>query len=275
MFGRKKQVSVEPVDPDDFVDDLDPEDRAYEDAELLAEIERREREEAKASAPRPQGPWDAADAPERPADQPLLDLGGLLVPVPPDCEVRVDVSPEGEVVAATVVRGDSALQVNAFAAPRTEGIWVEVRAEIAEALNAGGGRAEEVEGPFGPELRAAVPTEVPDQGVVLADARFLGVDGPRWFLRGLITGPAATDPALAAPFEGALRDVVVVRGNNPMAVRDALPLRLPRDVQDQAAGELPDAAEEGPSSGHAERIDDESAGGLAMPERGPEITEIR
>lgn len=280
VFGRKKQVSFEPVDPDDFVDDLDEEDRALEDAELLAEIERLEREEARQAAPRPQGPWDSADAPERPADQPLLDLGGLLVPVPPDCEVRVDVSPEGEVVAATVVRGESALQVNAFAAPKTEGIWGEVRAEIAEALSGGGGRAEVADGPFGPELRAAVPTEVPGQGVVLADARFLGVDGPRWFLRGLITGPAATDAALAAPLEGALRDVVVVRGNDPMAVRDALPLRLPRDVSDQAAAELgdesaDDASGTGPSSGHAERIDSDSPGGLAMPERGPEITEIR
>jgi hypothetical protein len=283
VFGRKSQVSFEPVDPEDFVDDLDPEDRALEDAELLAEIERRERLENAPVVNRPQGPWDVADAPDRPEDQPLLDLGGLLVPVPPDCEVRVDVSPENEVVAATIVRGDSALQVNAFAAPRSEGIWGEVRGEIAEALSGGGGRADEATGPFGPELRAAVPTEVPGQGVVLADARFLGVDGPRWFLRGLITGPAATDDALAAPLEAALRDVVVVRGTDPMAVRDPLPLRLPRQVTDQQAAEAGDGGDEaidgddvdGPSSGHAEHIDGDSPRGIAMPERGPEITEIR
>jgi hypothetical protein len=263
VFGRKKQVEIEPVDPDSFVDDLDPEDRALEDAELIAELDRLEREEALASIGRPQGPWDVDDAPERPAEQPLLDLGGLQVPVPADCEVRVDVSPEGEVVAATVVKGDSAVQVNAFAAPKTAGIWAEVRAEIAEALRTGGGRAEEAEGPFGPELRAAVPTEVPGQGVVLADARFLGVDGPRWFLRGLVTGPAATDSALAAPLEAALRDVVVVRGTDPMAVRDPLPLRLPREVQQQAAGAADDAGEA------------DGSPSLELPERGPEITEVR
>ena len=52
----------------------------------------------------------------------------------------------------------------------------------------------EVDGPFGTELRARVPAEGPaGQQPQLAPARFLGVDGPRWFLRGLVTGPAATE----------------------------------------------------------------------------------
>ncbi len=128
-----------------------------------------------------------------------IDLGGLRVPVPPDTEVRVDVSPDGKVVAATLVRGASAMQVNAFAAPRRSGIWDEVRGEIADALRQGGGKAADVEGPFGTELHAAVPTEVAGQGKVLAPARFLGVDGPRWFLRALLTGPAAVEAAAAVP----------------------------------------------------------------------------
>lgn len=165
------------------------------------------------------------------------------------------------------MRGDSALQINAFAAPKRSGIWSEVRSEIAEALQGSGGRAAEVEGSFGTELHAAVPTELPGQGVVLADARFVGVDGPRWFLRGLLTGPAATDAALAAPFEAALRDVVVLRGGDAMAVRDPLPLRLPRDV---------DAAAQAGLDGEDEGSDDGADGpDLSMPVRGPEITEVR
>lgn len=211
---------------------------------------------APAATGRPQGPWDAADAPER--DAPRLDLGALQVPVFEGVEVRVDVNATGQVVAATLVNGASALQLSVFAAPRTDGIWDEVREDIATALGESGGRAEPAEGPFGTELRASVPTKVPDRGTVMAPARFLGVDGPRWFVRGLVTGAAAVDPAQAEQLEQAFRDVVVVRGADPMAVRDPLPLRLPPDVAPQAA------------QAAAQQNDP-----LPMPERGPEITEIR
>ena len=200
---------------------------------------------------RPEGPWDDADAPQDEVNR--IDLGGLRVPVPPETEVRVDVSPEGEVVAATLVRGTTAMQVNAFAAPRRGGIWGEVRDEIAVALREGGGQAQDGEGPYGVELHAQVPAEAG-----FAPARFLGVDGPRWFLRALITGPGATDPVLAEPLLAALKDCVVVRGGEAMAVRDPLPLRLPKEVT--AAAEASADAEPEP---------------LPPPERGPEITEIR
>lgn len=261
MFGRKKRE-----DPlEDYA--LDPEDQALEDAELLAIIDKELAEEAAAEEAgglvRPEGPWDAEDAPED--DVPRIDLGSLQLPVPDGTEVRVDVSPEGEVVAATMVQGPSSMQVNVFAAPKRSGIWAEVRSEIAEALTQGGGRAEPVDGPLGPELRAQVPTEQPGQGTMLAPARFLGVDGPRWFLRALLTGPAATDPAAATGLETALRSVVVVRGGEAMAVRDPLPLHLPKDVAEQAAAAAEEADQAGPST----------QGGLPMPERGPEITETR
>ncbi len=204
---------------------------------------------------RPQGPWDHADAPEDEVNR--IDLGGLQVPVPSETEVRVDVSPEGEVVAATLVRGATAMQVNAFAAPRRAGIWGEVRDEIAGSLRETGGQAENADGPYGLELHAQVPAEGG-----FAPARFLGVDGPRWFLRALITGPGATDPSVAEPLLTALKDVVVVRGGEAMAVRDPLPLRLPKEVTAAAAAS---AEEEG----------EQDAAPLPPPERGPEITEIR
>jgi hypothetical protein len=253
VFRRKKQD-----DPGN--DALSPEDQALEDAELEAELDAAEAAAAETPAEpeRPQGPWDLEDAPDDELQR--LDLGGLRIPVPDGTEVRVDVSPEGEVVAATLVHGESAMQVNAFAAPRRGGIWAEVREEIAEALRASGGRAEEAEGTYGTELRAQVPTEVPEQGVVLAPARFLGVDGPRWFLRALVTGPGAVDPAQAAGLEAVLRDVVVVRGSEAMAVRDPLTLHLPKEVVDAAAT----AADQ-----------EEVPVTLPLPERGPEITETR
>lgn len=258
MFGRNKRE-----DPlEDYA--LDPEDQALEDAELLAIIDTQLAAEAQAGdgegpIRRVEGPWDSDDAPDDEVQR--VALGSLLLPVPDGTEVRVDVGPEGEVVAATLVQGESSMQINVFAAPKRSGIWAEVRTEIAEALRAGGGRAEQVEGTFGPELMAQVPTEVPGEGTMLAPARFLGVDGPRWFLRALITGPAATDRAQGQGLERALRDVVVHRGGEAMAVRDPLPLELPKDVAEHAAAALEPAEPAG--------------GGLAMPERGPEITEIR
>ena len=105
----------------------------------------------------PQGPWDVEDAPEDGLDR--LDLGGMLIPVSEGMELRVDMSPEGQVIAATVVKGNSAMQVNAFAAPRTAGIWAEIADEILESLVESGGSGELVEGELGLELRAKVPAE--------------------------------------------------------------------------------------------------------------------
>ncbi len=260
LFKRKK--SEEPVD-DSFVDDLDEDARAEEDSELAAQLESTEAFRPSLSE-RPDGPWDGSDAPED--DVHRLDLGGLLVPVPPDTEVRVDMNAEGQVVAATLVHQGSAVQVNAFAAPRSEGIWGEILAEIAGSLSGDGGQAETIPGPFGPELVAMVPTQMPDQGVMLAPARFVGVDGPRWFLRALFTGAAATDPQAAAPLEAALRRVVVVRGSDPMAVRDPLALQLPPQAQEAAAAA---------AAQNALNEDQEQGDPLALQERGPEITETR
>ncbi|MFL6139967.1 MAG: DUF3710 domain-containing protein [Frankiaceae bacterium] len=260
MFRRRRQDPVDPVDPgaedDELLDSEDP------DAS-------RGGDDSAGGEPAPErtgGPWDADELPAEAgagaeAEQPRVDLGGLRVPVRPDVELRVDMSPEGVVMAVTLMAGASALQVNAFAAPRTAGIWAEVRDEIATSLRAGGGSAEEAEGPFGTELRARVPGEGPGQGRALQPARFIGVDGPRWFLRGLLSGPAATDPVQAALLEDLFRGMVVVRGKDAMAPRDQLPLALPRELTEAAAAE---AAEPGSSQPDINRL-----------ERGPEIAETR
>lgn len=173
------------------------------------------------------GPYDEADAPDDELER--LDLGAILVPVVTGVEVRVDVGPDGQVIAATLSYGGSEAQLGVFAAPRTAGIWDEIRKEIRGSISSQGGTATEADGRFGTELTGRVPV----QGGVQA-VRFVGVDGPRWFLRGLFTGAAATDPARAAVLEDAVRNIVVVRGSSPMPVRDPLPLALPKEVAEQA-----------------------------------------
>ncbi|MEO8888874.1 MAG: DUF3710 domain-containing protein [Jatrophihabitantaceae bacterium] len=170
------------------------------------------------------GPYDERDAPKD--DVARVDLGALQVPVGPGLDVRLDVNEAQQVIAVTIAGPDGTMQLGVFAAPRNEGIWDEVRAEIAGSMNAQRGQAKErLDGPFGTELTGKLPGE---GGLV--PVRFIGVDGPRWFLRAMLVGAVAVEEAKAAAFMDALRGVVVVRGNEPLPVREPVPLQLPRDV---------------------------------------------
>jgi uncharacterized protein DUF3710 len=82
-------------------------------------------------------------------------------------------------------------------------------------------------------VQQATPGAAPKP--VRRPARFIGVDGPRWFLRGMLTGPAGADSAAAAALEEAFRQIVVVRGTDPMPVREPLPLTLPPAAAAQVA----------------------------------------
>jgi hypothetical protein len=202
------------------------------------------------------GPWDAEHAPE---GVERLDLGSLQIPAIEGVEVRVQASPDGGVEQIVLVDGDSALQLGVFAAPRSEGIWDEIRAEIAAGVTRQGGTADEVPGPFGRELVVRVPVRSADGRTGHQAQRFVGVDGPRWFLRAVIQGPAVHDQEAAGTLESVVRDVVVVRGGEAMAPREVLALRLPQEVVDEAT----------------EAVEEESRPPLEPFRRGPEITEIR
>lgn len=159
-----------------------------------------------------------------------LDFGALQVPAVDGMQVRADLDDE-QVVAVSVMIDGTVLQMQAFAAPRSESVWDEVRQDIAEGIRGNQGKAREAEGPFGRELHAEIPVIDPAGATVLQPARFVGIDGDRWFLRGVVTGPGATDPARAAAVEEIFADVVVVRGSHAAPPRDPLPLRLPPDAQ--------------------------------------------
>ncbi|MFF0653822.1 MULTISPECIES: DUF3710 domain-containing protein [Micromonospora] len=174
------------------------------------------------------GPYDVSEAP----DAPRLDLGSLQIPAVPDVEVRVQADPQGVIQQVVLVHGQNALQLGVFAAPRSEGIWGEVREEIRQSLVSDGATVQEVPGEHGPELRARVRT--PDGPT---DLRFVGIDGPRWMVRGVFQGAAATDPAAAGPLAACLDGLVVDRGHEAKPVREPLPLRLPREVAEQQAAD--------------------------------------
>jgi hypothetical protein len=171
------------------------------------------------------GPYDVRDAPDDGLER--VDLGALRIPVG-DLELRVDVDEEGTALSATLVQTGGQVQIGLFAAPRTEGIWDEVRQEIRASIGQQRGTVQEVDGVFGVELTGTIPG---DNGV--AKVRFVGVDGPRWFLRAMLVGAPATDPTLAKRFNQLIRDIVVVRGADPHPVRDPIPLTLPAEVAER------------------------------------------
>ena len=171
-------------------------------------------------------PPPAADSEANPV-RPYIDLGGIKILPREGLNLRLEVEEQSKrIVAVGLDYADSSLQVQPFAAPRTGGLWDETRVQLRDQVKAQGGRVEEREGPLGKELLAEVPATAAE-GSGLRLARFIGIDGPRWFLRGVIGGAGASDPEAAAKVEDLFRSIVVVRGGAPMPPRDLIPLKMP------------------------------------------------
>lgn len=170
------------------------------------------------------GPLDEAEAPVRP----YVDLGGLRIVPRPGMQMRLEVEEKTKrIVAVTLEHDGSTVQLQPFAAPRSEGIWAPVRGVLRTQLERQGATVDEAEGPLGPELRARL--QVGPDGAPRA-VRIIGVDGPRWMLQGLIGGQAATDEEKAAAAIDLFRSTVVCRGIEPMPPRELIPLRAPKSV---------------------------------------------
>ena len=190
------------------------------------------------------GPFDDAEAN---AVRPYVELGGVKIVPREGLELRLEVEEgTGRVVAVGLDFAGSSLQVQPFAAPRTSGLWHEIRAQINDQILKQGGTTRQIEGTFGPELIAQIPAAAaPGAAPVSRIARFVGVDGPRWFLRGVISGEAAVEPRAGAAIEELFRSVVVVRGSSPMPPRDLIPLHMPPNTGPAADAELPGAVPRG------------------------------
>lgn len=225
MFGRKRASTA---------GDDAPADRPGADDELGADEGRGADEQPRT------GPFDATEVPDD--DVPRVDLGGLLVPPREGVELRLQADQAtGAVSSVLLAISGAALELRAFAAPKSGGLWDEVRREIAAEATRQGGTASESVGTYGPELRLQVPVRTPDGRNAVQISRIVGVEGPRWFLRGTFLGNAATQADPEGPLEQAFTQVVVVRGQLAMPPRDALPLRLPHDVRAPAAAADPES----------------------------------
>ncbi|MDC5699053.1 DUF3710 domain-containing protein [Intrasporangium calvum] len=262
LFSRRKSANAEAWDgpehgPDDF----------HEGAELPASDDHEDRDATAerlgaASVDGTTGPLDRSAVTD---DSEYLNLGAIWIKGQQGLELRLEVNErEQQITGVTAVLGESAVQLQAFAAPRTEGVWIDIRNEIAKSITDAGGTAEVRTGEFGEELLTRMPQQGPEGRTVFMPARFVGFDGPRWFLRAVVSGRAAIDTDAAAGVHEIIRTAVIDRGDEARPPRELLPLRLP-DAQPTGADQPTEAGPAAPPS-----VDD-----LKPFDRGPEITEVR
>lgn len=182
------------------------------------------------------GPWDVDDD-NVPDDDDYIDLGAYLLPVVPGMELRVKANrATRQVVGCIVSYGRSSLEIEPFAAPKTLGLWDDVRDDLVR----GNAKSTEVPGVFGSEI--ALP--VSDKSGRVLHTRIVGVDGPRWMLRGIFSGPAATtDGDEAAVLNRFFASIIVVRGDDPLAPRDLIPMHPPLTPQQRRDSEDGDGAQ--------------------------------
>lgn len=238
-FGKKrakKQAEEAVEDQEDQSKELNESKDAEESTEKSDQTSQADRDEAEQSG---KGPWDSMDS-DAPDTDEYLDIGALMLPFLKGSELRLKANSQtGDVLGATITYGSSSLELEPFAAPKSLGLWDEVRADLLKANPS----CKEVDGVFGKEL--TLPVKVKGKNLL---TRVVGVDGPRWMLRGIFSGPAAKGGKEKDVLDGYLADLVVVRGDEPLAPRDLVPMHAPV-TPNQRRGEAEDP----------ESMDDESA----------------
>ncbi|MGA8332401.1 MAG: DUF3710 domain-containing protein [Mycobacterium sp.] len=193
------------------------------------------------------GPFDIEDFDDAAgAAEGRLDLGSVLVPLPPAAQLQVELTETGVPSAVWVVTASGRFTIAAYAAPKTGGLWREVAGELAESLRNDGAAVTIQDGRWGREV----------VGTATGVVRFIGVDGYRWMIRCVVNGSIETIDELTEQAREALLDTVVRRGDTPLPVRTPLPVQLPEPM----ASQLRDAAA---AQG--------TAGGQAVAQPAPEV----
>lgn len=159
----------------------------------------------------------------------LIDFGAIKLPnVNRNLSIKVELEEDTRrLVALTLQTQGSMLQVSLFSAPKNNAVWQEVLEVLTASLESQKAQVDSVIGNFGREL--LVTMQVPNQAGEneLQQIRFVGVDGPRWLLRGSITGLALTNLTEQAEIERIFRSIIVDRGAEALPPRELVPLTMP------------------------------------------------
>lgn len=238
IFGRKKRNTEEIVD--DVVVDETAEEGTGQAEEAPAEPETElSKAEAKArewddAFDREEGPFDISEV-DLEADEDdvkRLDLGSIIITPFEGMTMQLQVNRESNKVQSILVGdGESGLEIAAFAGPSKSSMAPEIREEIIKGTQQQKGQIALVQGPFGTELRRALPVTDPNGNAATHVSRTWLVAGPGWLLRGVLLGKATFEPqneaAQVALFEF-FSNVVVRRGTAPAAPGSLLPMQVPQ-----------------------------------------------
>ena len=175
------------------------------------------------------GPYDRPRS-DDPADGGRVDLGGLWLPGRPGLEVRIEADQETGRGRRGDPRAGRAARCRCSRSPRRaargSGTTCAPRSRAGSPSRAA--RPTRSTGRSAPSCAPGCRSRAADGTQTVQPARFLGVDGPRWFLRGVLTGKPAVQPGrTTGRWSRVFREIVVVRGDEAMAPRDLIPLRLP------------------------------------------------
>ncbi len=223
-FGKKKRKSEEALkaaEENDKAEQETVETDEGADTEAPEAVELPEPSDEYVGRGDERGPWDVNDENVPDYDE-YLDMGSYYLPFLQGIELRVKANrATQQVLGTTITYGSSSVEIEAFAAPKTLGLWDDVRADLIDANRA----AKETEGVFGTELELPVVVK----GGRKVTTRIVGIDGPRWMLRGIFSGKAATDPDSdeTKALNRFFADIVVERGEEPLAPRDLIPMHPP------------------------------------------------
>lgn len=177
---------------------------------------------------RAHGPWDSSERTPDADDPTYVDLGPLVVHAREGLAVQLPTDGDGgDIGSVVLVADDAALELRAFAATRSGGLWDEVRDDLILEVERLDGECVQNDGLFGPELLVKVPVALPNGEKGFQPSRIVGIEGPRWLLRATFLGDAGMNPSDEGLLMDALRDVIVQRGPEPRIPREALLLTLP------------------------------------------------
>ena len=168
------------------------------------------------------GPWSLEQAP---AERMFLDFGPLRLPAYGRMHARLEFDAKTRRMGAVSVHiADCEAQLQVIAAPRGQGLWTDMRRSITAKVKKQPGFQQTIEGRFGPELFATVTGR--DRAGMMRDTtiRYVGIDGDRWVLRAVVTGPTVTEDATIARVDAFLSQCAVDRGEEAIPTGTVLEL---------------------------------------------------
>jgi len=255
IFGRKKKDAA--VEDDQIDQELQDEaGTASEDAELSADDAAEDTDDTQNDAGEPSDDedepldeWEQLDASQDwrydgPFDIDEVDLDadevqrldfGTVVLTPFDgMQLQLQVEQAtGNVQALLVMHEQSAIEIALFAAPSHTSMLADVRHDMDRAAEQAGGTMELVAGPFGTEIRRVLPVTGPDGQQGKAITRTWLAEGPRWMLRGVLMGKAATTQGQDGPAALLYEffcNLVVRRGDEPRVPGQLIPMTIPASL---------------------------------------------